>query len=391
MSATIWREVVSAADRHYRPGEFTTFPGFEWTSNPGQRNLHRVVVFESSQNVPDLPYSALDSDEPEDLWQWMDDMRSNGATLLAIPHNGNASDGIMFPMTDSDGNAITEEYAQSRMRNEPLYEVTQIKGTSETHPALSPNDEFARFELWDYTLSADAKPPTNRVGSYARDAMTRGLVLEAAGVGNPYKFGLIGDSDTHNSASAVEENNYTGKFAMENDPAHRLEGPEGFAEANKRQIREFSSGGLAGVWAEANTREALYAALVRKETFATSGTRLKVRLFAGWDFPDDLLEDANWLSRAYQTGVPMGGELSGAGAAAPTFAVHAIKDPSSGNLDRIQIIKGWVEDGRGHERIYDVALSDGRSAGDRRAGAAGGKHRRRRHGPPTRTISATRS
>ena len=168
VSRTIWREVVDSADRHYQPGSFTTFPAFEWTSNPGQLNLHRVVVFETSSNVPALPFSALDSDRPEDLWEWMETTRSNGATLFAIAHNGNASDGLMFPDRDSDGNALTREYAASRMRNEPLYEVTQIKGTSETHPALSPNDEFAGFELWDYTLSADATPPTNRVGSYER-------------------------------------------------------------------------------------------------------------------------------------------------------------------------------------------------------------------------------
>ena len=196
-SKTVWNDVVKIADKHYDPGKFTTFAGFEWTSNPGQRNLHRVVFFENMDNIPELPFSALDSDKPEDLWDWMDMHRKDGATLLAIPHNGNASDGIMFPEGTSYGGSAVDntEYAAARMRNEPLYEITQIKGTSETHPELSPNDEFASFELWDYTLSADAKPPKNRVGSYVRDAYKRGIRLASQGNTNPFKYGLIGDSD----------------------------------------------------------------------------------------------------------------------------------------------------------------------------------------------------
>jgi hypothetical protein len=248
------------------------------------------------------------------------------------------------------------------MRNEPVYEVTQIKGTSETHPELSPNDEFASFELWDYTLSADARAPQHRLGGYVREAFVRGLALEAAGKGNPFKYGLIGDSDTHNSASSPEEDNYTGKFGFENDPRHRLEGPPGFGEANRRQVREFGSGGLAGVWAEANTREAIFAAVERKETFATTGPRLKVRFFAGYGFAPEALDAKDWLQRAYSQGVPMGGDLrAGPEGQAPVFLVHAIKEANGANLDRIQIIKGWIEDGEQREQVHDVALSDDRT------------------------------
>ncbi len=362
ISNTIWREVVRTADAHYQPGKFTTFPGFEWTSNPGQQNLHRVVIFEGSTHVPELPFSALDSDKPEDLWVWMDAQRERGASLLAVAHNGNASNGLMFPEeTSYGGSAVNKAYAEARTRNEPVYEISQIKGTSETYPVLSPNDEFAGFELWDYTLSPDAKPPKNKKGSYAREALIRGLKLEQGGRGNPFKFGFIGDSDTHNSASTPEEDNYTGKFGMENDPKHRIFGPPGFNDANKKQIREFSSGGLAGVWARANTREEIFAAISRKETFATSGPRMKVRFFGSFAFSRKTLESTDWIDDAYTHGVPMGGELRAASKGkAPTFVVEALKEADGANLDRIQIVKGWVADGETHETIYDVALSGGR-------------------------------
>jgi hypothetical protein len=245
-----------------------------------------------------------------------------------------------------------------------LYEITQIKGTSETHPALSPTDEFAGFELWDYTLSADAERPTHREGSYARKALLDGLSEEQSGRGNPFKYGFIGDTDTHNAAASVEEFNYTGKFAFENDPKHRLTGIEGQPAGQVRQVQEFSSGGLAGVWAEQNTREAIFEAMQRKETFATSGPMIKLRFFASWDMGADALKQPDFVKRAYAVGVPMGGDLKPSGSKAPTFFVMALKDPKSGNLDRVQIVKGWLdEQGAQHERIHDVAWSGERKRG----------------------------
>jgi len=368
VSRTVWAEIVKTADAYYRPGRFTTFPAFEWTSNPSKRNLHRVVVFQDSKHVPDLVLSALDTEKPEDLWAWMQVQREHGSTLLAIPHNANASDGLMFSLSDSDGKPLSAAYSAERAKNEPLYEISQIKGTSETMPELSPNDEFAGFEIWNYTLSADSERPTNHVGSYVRRALLDGLSLQAQGKGNPFKYGFIGDSDTHNAAASNEEFNYTGKFGIEFDPAHRLNGFQGQPPGQVQQVREFSSGGLAGVWAQENTRESIYDAMLRKETFGTSGPHIKVRFFGGWDFRDGDLKGANFVKTGYARGVPMGSDLKAAAKGkAPTFMVWAIKDPMSGNLDRIQIVKGWVDaDGAQHEKIYDVAWS-----GERKPDAAG--------------------
>ena len=359
VSRDVWAEIVETADAHYQPGQFTTFPAFEWSSNPDMQNLHRVVVFGDSAVVPELAYSSIDSTRPEDLWQWMDVQRTAGATLLAIPHNANASDGLMFSLQTSAGEPLDAAYAQTRSVNEPLYEISQIKGTSETHPALSPNDEFAGFEIWDYTLSADALRPTNRQGSYARKALLDGITQAQRGEGNPFHYGFIGDTDTHNAAASHEEDNYTGKFAFETEPAHRLNGFEGQPEGQVQQVREFSSGGLAGVWATANTREAIFEAMQRRETFGTTGPHIKVRFFAGWAFTEADAQSPDWVETGYAKGVPMGGELAAAPAdGQPSFLVWAVKDPNSGNLDRIQIIKGWVDaDGVAHETIHDVAWS----------------------------------
>ncbi len=363
ISRSVWREIVEIADAHDDPGTFTTFPAFEWTSNPSMRNLHRVVVFGSSAVVPELAYSSLDSDRPEDLWTWMEAQRAAGATLLAIPHNANASDGLMFSRVDSDGEPLDAAYAATRMANEPLYEITQIKGTSETHPDLSPNDEFASFELWDYTLSADSHRPTHRQGSYVRQALLDGLALEAAGAGNPFQYGFIGDTDTHNAGASNEEDNYTGKFAFETEPAHRLLGIEGQPEGQKRQVREFSSGGLAGVWADENTRPAIFAAMQRRETFGTSGPHLSVRFFGGFGLsPADLDADSP-ATAGYAGGVPMGGEIGNASTGAgPSFLAWATKDPKGANLDRLQIVKGWVDaEGQQHEAVHDVVWSGART------------------------------
>jgi hypothetical protein len=360
LSRSVWSDIVATANAFYKPGEFTTFPAFEWTSNPDMRNLHRVVVFEDADRVPEQAFSSLDSEDPEDLWAWMDKTRKDGATLLAIPHNGNASDGLMFSLTTRDGKPLDKAYAETRNRNEPLYEITQIKGTSETHPELSPNDEFAGFEIWDYTLSADSRRPEHRQGSYAREALLDGIALQSRGKGNPFHYGFIGDTDTHNAAASHEEFNYSGKFAFENNPQHRLFGIKGQPEAQKQQVREFSSGGLAGVWAEENTREAIYAAMLRRETFGTTGPMIKLRFFAGWDFQDSDASATDFVQRGYDRGVPMGATLKGQGKA-PSFMAWASMDPNSGNLDRIQLVKGWVDSaGQSHEKIYNLAWSGGR-------------------------------
>jgi hypothetical protein len=367
LARSVWSEIVKAADAAYEPGKFTTFAGFEWTSNPNKRNLHRVVVFRDTAKLPEMVLSSLDSDDPETLWKWMNDLRANGSTLLAIPHNANASDGRMFELVKFDGKPIDAAYNTTRAANEPLYEISQIKGTSETNPDLSPNDEFANFEQWDYTLSADAERPTKRKGSFARQALLDGLSQDASGNGNPFKYGFIGDSDTHNAAGTNEEFNYSGKFAFENDAKDRMNGQKGQPPAQVEQIREFSSGGLAGVWAEQNTREAIFDAMARKETFGTSGPMIKVRFFASWELTADDLKRPDFIKVAYAKGVPMGGDLKAAGAKAPTFFVTALKDPKSGNLDRIQIVKGWIDAaGKQHESIHDVVWS-----GDRKPGADG--------------------
>jgi hypothetical protein len=358
LARSVWTEIVKAADANYQPGKFTSFAGFEWTSNPDKRNLHRVVVFRDTAHLPDLVLSAMDSDNPETLWKWMDDLRSKGSTLLAVPHNGNASDGRMFELVKFNGQPIDAAYNKTRATNEPVYEISQIKGTSETFPSLSPTDEFANFEQWDYTLSADFERPTQHRGAFARQALLDGMSQEAKGNGNPFKYGFIGDSDTHNAAASNEEYNYTGKFAFENDAHDRMEGLKGQPPEQIQQIREFSSGGLAGVWAEENTRESIFDAVQRKETFGTSGPMIKVRFFGGWDFGAGDLQGAGFVKAGYTRGVPMGGDLKTVAGKAPTFMVMAAKDPKSGNLDRIQIIKGWLDDkGAQHEKIYDVVWS----------------------------------
>ncbi|WP_116364632.1 DUF3604 domain-containing protein [Parahaliea mediterranea] len=365
----VWLDIVKTADAYNRPGEFTTFPAFEWTSNPQTRNLHRVVLFQDSDGVPQTALSSQESSDPEHLWQWMDKQREAGATLLAIPHNANASDGLMFSLQTFDGEPLTADYAARRQRNEPLYEITQIKGTSETHPELSPNDEFASFELWDYLLSTEGARPEHRRGSYARQALLDGIALDGQGKGNPFAYGFIGDSDTHNAAATHEEYNYSGKFAVENSPRQRLHGLPGQPEAQTQAIREFSSGGLAAVWAEANTREAIFGAMQRRETYGTTGPRIKLRFFGGWAFSTADATRPDFADIGYRKGQPMGSTLQGAPAEgdAPSFLVWAARDPASGNLDRVQVIKGWVDaKGRQHEKIHNIAWS-----GERKLDARG--------------------
>ena len=364
INKTTWKRIVEIANDFNKPGEFTTFAAYEWTSSPSAndkkqlyaRNLHRNVIYKSD-NVSETPFTSFDSQNPEKLWDWMDKERASGIELLAIPHNANMSDGLMYEMNTYNGQPLTKAYAEARMRNEPVNEVTQIKGTSMTHPALSKNDEFANFEIFEYTFSIQNPPKSQPQGSYVRKALKDGLEIEKETGVNPYKFGFIGSSDGHNSSSPVEEDNYFGKLgAMDADPERRMNQAEG----KFLRYKEMSSSGLAGVWAEENTRSAIYEALERKEVFATTGPRMKVRMFAGWDFQQNILEDKNWVSKAYADGVPMGGDLTtDAKGKAPSFIIQAIKDAEGANLDRLQVIKGWIDaNGKTHEKVFDIAWSE---------------------------------
>ena len=358
LRASIWQRYVELANRHYEPGKFTTLIGYEWTSSGGRPeiNLHRNVIFRSDK-VSEQPFSSFDSVDPKRLWTWMDEERAKGIELMAIPHNSNLSDGLMFPsQTAFDGTPIDEAYAVQRNRNEPLIEITQIKGSSETHPALSPNDEWANFEILEDLLGGNGRVGAVQ-GSYARDAWLTGILMESTQGFNPYRFGVIAASDSHNSSTQVEEDNYYGKIgSVDGTPETR----RGGSLINTQNVK-YSASGLAGVWADGNTREALFDALARGETFGTSGPRIQVRMFGGWGWTKDLTSQVDWVDRARSEGVPMGQELPAASSkyTAPTFAVSALKDPSSAWLQRLQIVKGWVESGERYEAVYDIACSDG--------------------------------
>ncbi len=357
-----WKRTVEAAERHNAPGAFTTFPAYEYTSSREGGNLHRNVIFRGDA-VPDYPYGRGDSINPEDLWAWMDDLRLQGIEALAIPHNSNGSDGHMFQLVNFAGEPIDAAYAETRMRNEPLVEVTQVKGTSDTHPFLSPNDEWADFEIMPYRIAQWNKSRPR--GSYVRDAYQRGLKLQTESGVNPYRFGLVGASDTHNGGASLDESNFVAKVGIL-DATAELRGSvsivseEGITAYNDTYYKTWSASGLAGVWAEENTRDSIYDAFRRKETFATSGPRIVVRIFAG-DYPDDLANRDDVVDLAYAEGVPMGGELPAGsdGAASPRFLVWALQDPLGTPLQRVQVIKGWSDDGHAKEQVFDVACSDG--------------------------------
>ena len=369
----IWAETLNAAERHNDPGVFTTFAGYEFTAmtivsqeEGSAANLHRNVIFRNE--APDQIFSTLDSRNPEDLWDWMTDQRSNGIDSLAIPHNSNGSNVEMFALSTYYGEPLTEAYALTRLKNEPLVEITQIKGTSETHPMFSPNDEWAGFEQYDYFIGSAAQATINE-GDFVRPALARGLATAEEVGANPYEFGFIGSSDTHIAAATLSEENHWGKFPTDGaGPRQRSSvPPDGFndwddaPEATNRRIltgAKFSASGLIGVWAEANTRDDLFDAMRRRETFGTSGPRMKVRLFAG-DYSAEILDSAEMLEQAYAGGVPMGGNLNWDGTGAPSLLAWAIQDPLSAPLQRLQIVKVWAEDGQARERVYDVACSDG--------------------------------
>ena len=377
-----WKDVAEAAERHNKPGEFTTFIAYEFTSSgPGQSNLHRNVIFQNSK-APVQPFSLADSRNPEDLWDWMDNLRSLGVESLAIPHNSNGSNGQMFKLVDWAGNPLDDDYATKRMRNEPLVEITQVKGTSDTHPLLSPGDKWADFGIMNNRVASPFySSPT---GSYVRNAYLRGLSLESEFKINPYKFGLVGASDTHTGAISDKESDYHSKIGIL-DGTPELRGAAPLTKAFKEQIEgsgsnviirgykevgdqeyidtgytEWGASGLAAVWAENNTRQSIYNAFRRKETFATTGSRIKVRFFGGYQMENTFSED-DPVNFAYTNGVTMGSDMLQSEKQKPQFVVWALRDVKRAPLDRVQIIKGWTElSGKPHEEIYDVACSDRR-------------------------------
>jgi Protein of unknown function (DUF3604) len=366
---SVWGQYTQTAEKFNQPGRFTAMIGYEWTSVPGGNNLHRNVMFRDGKDKADqiLPFSAWQSEDPEKLWEWMAKYEEKtGGKLLAIPHNGNLSNGRMFQLVDFAGNPLSRDYAERRMRWEMLQEVMQTKGNSETHPTLSPNDEFADFGIagWEYgNLTLEDKPesPEMRPFMYLRGGLLRGLEQESKLGVNPFKFGLIGGTDVHNSMTAIEEDNFGGKHVIQEPSLHRWNhvSKQGFGKT--RYTWHYTAAGYAAVWATENTREALWDAMHRKEVYATSGTRMTVRFFGGWNYSPADARSRNLADAGYAKGVPMGGDLPArpANAKGPTFLVAALKDPLFGNLDRIQIIKGWLDKGgKGQEKIYDVVWGD---------------------------------
>ncbi|MGB0559090.1 MAG: DUF3604 domain-containing protein [Pseudohongiellaceae bacterium] len=373
-----WKDTVAAAEQYNKPGEFTTFVAYEYTAFASDRgNLHRNVIFRDADKLPAVPFSSLHSRNPEDLWDWMDGLREEGIESLAIPHNSNGSNGQMFKLVDWAGNPLNDNYSSQRIRNEPLIEITQIKGTSETHPLLSDNDEWAGFEIMPFRVGSVL--PSEPSGSYAREALLNGLSFEDQGMANPFDFGFVGASDTHTAAIGDDESDFYGKLGLSDATPQQTGAVPLSAEAGARRLedrpdttKEFDAGvyangsditfgasGITGVWAEDNTREAIYNAFRRKETFATTGTRIKVRFFGGYDFTDETLAGPDMLETAYSEGVSMGSDLLPNGDRAPRFIVWATQDALSAPLQRLQVIKGWTVDGEPHEQVFDVACSDG--------------------------------
>jgi len=356
---SVWQKHIKTTNKHYEPGKFTTLIGFEWTSIPVNQNLHRNVFFRDDKG-PKVPFSAFDSDRPEDLWTYLQVQRDAGHETFAIPHNGNLSNGLMFAPRNSNGTPIDARYAERRATYEVATEIIQTKGQSDTHPALSPNDEFAEFEMYKHLIGSNP-PVVSRVNySFVREALINGVgYQEYLGV-NPFKYGIVAGADAHTAFSDNEEYNYTGVHGVLDKTAKvRL---SGLGTTAGESALVFGTPGATGVWAPENTREAIFDAIKRKETFGTSGPLIRLRFFGGWDYPKNLVKDDKFVEKAYKQGVPMGQDLSAkpAKAKAPTFAVWALKDPNSGNLDRIQIIKGWYQNGYPQEKIYNVAWSDNR-------------------------------
>ena len=380
---TTWQDEVRAAERHYKPGTFTTFAAYEFsTTRQDGGSMHRNVVFRGTDNLPATPFDRTRSLDPEDLWNWMDGLREKGVESLAIPHNPNKSNGQMFELATWAGDPMTLEHNQKRLRNEPLVEITQVKGTSETHPALSMNDEWADFEIDPYIAGGGPLRLAKPAGGYVRDALKNGLLLEAQGQGNPFRYGFIGSSDTHTGAGSYDDANFFSKVGLldataslrgsvpiSDEELEWLELSDADASAFyvgadgrrylQRNTSAYGGSGLAAVWAEENTREAIYDAFRRKETFATSGPRIRVRFFGGYALEPAMLENGDGIARAYAQGVSMGGDLLAQSAGTPAFIVWATQDALSAPLQRMQIVKGWLANGEAHERVFDVACSDG--------------------------------
>jgi hypothetical protein len=374
----VWEETVEAAEKYNDPGTFTAFIGSEWTSLIKGNNMHRVVIHrdgasEALQTVPYTTTPPLGSPNPRDLWKWMTHYEDKtGGDVLAIAHNGNLANGIMFPLEAQwDGTPLDEEYVTERAKWEPVYEITQIKGDGEAHPFLSPDDEFADYEHWDVGNLDLSEAKTNEMlaGEYAREALKRGLMIEKRLGTNPYKFGHIGSTDSHTSLSTAEEENFFGKHTGYEPSPHRMEHP--MMESADKKLRldgwQLVASGLAAVWATENTREAIFDAIDRKEVYGTTGSRMGVRFFGGWEFTGQDVNSRSPAFTGYRKGVPMGGDLPAAPADAksPTFMVYALRDLIGANLDRIQIVKGWMDsDGKTHEKVYDVAWWGDRTPGD---------------------------
>ncbi len=373
IARSTWDLMTETADEYNNPGAFTAFIGYEWTSTPEGNNLHRVVIFKDGADKAGqvVPFSSFDSADPEDLWEHMANYEDKtGGEILAIPHNANLSNGLMYDTRTLGGKRLTEAYARTRMRFEPLHEMTQIKGDSETHPKLSPEDEFADFEQMDKANLTGTAAMTDEMlpGSYARSALKRGMELESRLGVNPFKQGFIWSTDSHTSLATAEEDNFFGKASMVEPGPERWEHVLIQSQTDDSLTTynsDTGASGLAAVWATENTRAAIFEAMQRRETYATTGPRMTVRVFAGWNFEADDVQLSNFAQNGYANGVPMGGDLASApDDKAPSFVVRALRDPDGANLDRIQIVKGWLEsDGETQEKVYDIALSDGRELG----------------------------
>jgi len=372
LAKSSWELAVRSAEKYNEPGRFTAIIGFEWSSHPGGDNLHRNVIFRDGPDkaLQVLPLTTFESSDPEHLWQYLADYeKKTGGHILAIPHNSDLSGGEMFADKTLGGKPIDKAYAEQRAKWEPVAEITQNKGDSETLPILSPDDEFANFERWDKAniLGTKLDTPEQQPFNYLRPTLTRGLKYEAQLGVNPFKLGLLGGSDIHNALSAVAADNFLGTTPGNEPSASRLKIPP--HKVTKDSVAatsplESASSGMSGIWAKENTREAIFDALKRKEVYATTGTRITVRIFAGWDFKSGDADRSDFAAYGYAHGVPMGGDLTGGKGKAPAIVIQAAKDPDGANLDRVQVIKGWVDaKGDTHEKVFDAAWSDGRKPG----------------------------